>query len=46
MLGIYYAVGHWNSYFNAFLYLNDRELYPLQIFLRQILIQNNMDTGS
>ena len=44
VLGIYYAVGHWNSYFNAFLYLNDRELYPLQIFLRQILIQNNMDT--
>ena len=37
-------MGHWNSYFNAFLYLNDRELYPLQIFLRQILIQNNMDT--
>jgi len=37
-----YASTHWNTYFNAFLYLNDRDLYPLQIFLRQILVQNNM----
>ena len=43
MLGIWYAVGHWNSYFNAFLYLTDKNLYPLQIFLRQILLQNNFD---
>lgn len=43
VLGIWYAVGHWNSYFNAFLYLTDRNLYPLQIFLRQILLQNNFD---
>lgn len=44
VIGIYYAVGHWNSYFNAFLYLNDQRLYPLQIFLRQILIQSNFET--
>ncbi len=44
VLAIYYMVGHWNSYFSAFLYLNDRDLYPLQIFLRQILIQSNFDT--
>ena len=44
VLGIYYAVGHWNSYFNAFLYLTKQNLYPLQIFLRQILLQNNFDT--
>ena len=43
VLSIWYAVGHWNSYFNAFLYLSDQKLYPLQIFLRQILIQNNFD---
>ena len=43
VLGIWYAVGHWNSYFNAFLYLTDKNLYPLQIFLRQILLQNNFD---
>ena len=36
-------MGHWNSYFNAFLYLTDKNLYPLQIFLRQILLQNNFD---
>ena len=40
---LYYMVGHWNSYFNAFLYLTDKNLYPLQIFLRQILLQNNFD---
>ncbi|MBR6568914.1 MAG: carbohydrate ABC transporter permease [Clostridia bacterium] len=42
VLLLMYASTHWNTYFNAFLYLNDRELYPLQIFLRQILVQNNM----
>ncbi len=44
VLGIYYAVGHWNSYFNAFLYLTNQKLYPLQIFLRSILLQNNIDS--
>ena len=34
-----YAVGHWNSYFNALIYLRDRQLYPLQVILREILIQ-------
>lgn len=32
VITLYYAVTHWNSYFNAFLYLSDRKLYPLQIF--------------
>ena len=41
---LFYAVGHWNTYFNAFLYLNNQELFPLQIFLRQILIINDIDT--
>ena len=41
---LFYAVAHWNAYFNAFLYLNDRELYPLQLFLREILINNKIDT--
>lgn len=39
---MYYAVGHWNAYFNAFLYLSDDRLYPLQIFLRDILISNQV----
>lgn len=42
VLTLWYAVGHWNAYFNAFIYLNDRQLYPLQIFLRDILISNKM----
>ncbi len=43
VLTLYYAVGHWNSYFNAFIYLSNRKLYPLQIILREILIQNSID---
>ena len=39
---LFYAVGHWNSYFSAFLYLSKRELFPLQIFLREILILNEI----
>ena len=37
---LYYGVGHWNSWFNALIYLRNRKLYPLQMFLREILIQN------
>lgn len=35
---LYYAVSHWNDYFNAMLYINSKELYPLQIMLRNMLI--------
>ena len=38
---LYYAVGIWNSWFNAMLFLRNRELYPLQLVLREILIQND-----
>lgn len=38
---IYYAVGHWNSYLNAILYLSDKALQPLQVFLQKILITND-----
>jgi multiple sugar transport system permease protein/putative aldouronate transport system permease protein len=37
---LFYAVGHWNAYFDALIYLNDESLYPLQLELRQILVQN------
>jgi multiple sugar transport system permease protein/putative aldouronate transport system permease protein len=43
VITLYYAVAHWNSYFAAFLYLNDRALFPLQLFLREILISNTID---
>ncbi len=36
---LYYAVAHWNSYFNAMIYLEDRSLMPLQVFLREILAE-------
>lgn len=42
VIALYYAVGHWNAYFNAFLYLNDRNKYPLSLFLREILVNNQM----
>ena len=37
-LTLFYAVGHWNAYFIAMLYLSREYLYPLQIFLRKILL--------
>lgn len=40
VLALWYGVGHWNSYFDAFLYLRDNNLFPLQIFLRELLIQS------
>jgi multiple sugar transport system permease protein/putative aldouronate transport system permease protein len=43
VLVLFYAVGHWNQYFNALIYLSKEELYPLQIILRDILIQSQMD---
>ncbi|MEH7082630.1 carbohydrate ABC transporter permease [Neobacillus drentensis] len=41
---LFYAVGHWNSYFDALIYLNNENLYPLQLILRNILIQNQSST--
>lgn len=41
---LYYAVWHWNSWFNAMLYLRDRAKFPLQLVLREILIQNDTDS--
>lgn len=38
---LYYGVGHWNAWFNAMIFLRKRELYPLQLVLREILIQNS-----
>jgi putative aldouronate transport system permease protein len=41
---LYYGVGHWNTYFNAMIYLQDRSKYTLQLILRDILIQgSNLD---
>ena len=37
---LFYGVGHWNSFFSALIYINSRELFPLQLVLRELLIQN------
>lgn len=39
---LYYAVGHWNSWFNAMIYLRDADKMPLQIFLRDILTRSQL----
>ncbi|GIP33662.1 carbohydrate ABC transporter permease [Paenibacillus sp. J2TS4] len=41
---LFYGVGHWNSWFSAMIYLRDRELFPLQLVLREILITNSTDS--
>jgi multiple sugar transport system permease protein/putative aldouronate transport system permease protein len=46
VLTLYYAVGHWNAYFNAFIYLSDRNKFPLQIILREILVMNMIDPSA
>ncbi len=43
VITLYYAIAHWNAYFNAFMYLNDKDLYPLQIFLKNILVSNQVE---
>lgn len=45
VISLFYAVGHWNEYFGSFLYLNEKKLYPLQLFLREILVLNQIDTN-
>lgn len=38
---LFYGVSHWNSWFGAMIYLQDRSLYPMQLILREILISND-----
>ena len=42
VITLYYAVGKWNDYFAAMIYITDKSLYPLQTVLRNILIENQM----
>jgi putative aldouronate transport system permease protein len=45
VLALYAFIGQWNAYFDAMIYLDDRELHPLQLVLRSILIQNEVQPG-
>jgi putative aldouronate transport system permease protein len=40
---LFYAVGHWNSWFPAAIYMRERSMYPLQLVLREIIILSNME---
>lgn len=42
VMTLFYSVAHWNSFFSALIYLTDRSKYPLQLVLREILIQSNL----
>lgn len=41
---LFYGVGRWNDWFNAMIFLRKRELYPLQLILREILVMNSVDS--
>ena len=45
VMALYYAVGHWNSYYNALIYVRNRKWYPLQLVLRNILITEQDAAG-
>lgn len=45
VLVLYYAVAHWNTYFNALIYLRSSELISLQLALRSVLLANQISTG-
>lgn len=46
VLVLFYGVAHWNTYFNAMIYLSNRDIYPLTIFLKEILIADQIDPTS
>lgn len=39
IMALYYAVGHWNDFFNGLIYVNNQKLFPLQLIMRDILIR-------
>lgn len=44
VLALYFAVGFWNDYFNAMLYLGKKELQPLAMYVRSVVIQSSLAT--
>jgi hypothetical protein len=44
VIALYYGVGRWNDYFSAMIYLNNQKLWPMQLVLREILLQNNFSS--
>ena len=46
VMAMFYGVGRWNDYFNAMIYLQDRSKFPLQLVLREILVQGQFGDTS
>jgi len=42
---LFYGVSHWNSWYHAFIYMSSRSKYPLQLILREIIIQGSTNIG-
>jgi putative aldouronate transport system permease protein len=45
VMALFYGVGHWNQYFNALIYIDDRNKYPLQMILREILVLQDFSSN-
>ncbi|MEK0317474.1 carbohydrate ABC transporter permease [Cohnella sp. 56] len=45
-MAMFYAVGHWNSFFSAMIYLNEKAKFPLQIILRNMVVMGEMSNQS
>ena len=43
--GLFYAVNHWNTFFHALMYINDADKWPIQVWLRQIVIMSSGGVG-
>ncbi|ATG52987.1 ABC transporter permease [Brachybacterium vulturis] len=41
VIALFYAVGYWNVFFNAMIYINDTEKWPIQVVLNQFVVQNS-----
>ena len=44
VIALYYGVGRWNDFFSAMIYLNNQKLWPMQLVLREILLQNDFSS--
>lgn len=45
VMALFYGIGHWNQYFGALLYIDDRSKYPLQMILREILVVQDLSSN-
>ena len=45
VMALFYGIGHWNQYFGALLYIDDRSKYPLQMILREILVMQDLSSN-